>query len=160
MPTDRLAQGYRWEDEQWKLEPQLPDGAFGSMGGMLTSVSDLGTYVSAFLAAWPPRDGAETLPIRRSSLREMQQVWRPAPASVVRDRSTGTVQLNSGGYGFGLRISQSCSFSHIVAHGGGLPGFGTVMTWLPDGPAFVIATTPLALTVGAVLSAGVTLTML
>src|SRR5256885_2317105 len=27
----------------------------------------------------------------------------------------------------------------------------TVMTWLPDGPAFVIATTPLALTVGAVL---------
>ncbi|HET9425335.1 MAG TPA: serine hydrolase domain-containing protein, partial [Gemmatimonadaceae bacterium] len=38
VPPSRLAQGYRWEDERWKLEPQLPDGAFGPMGGMLTSV--------------------------------------------------------------------------------------------------------------------------
>ena len=38
VPADRLAHGYRWEDEQWKEEPQLPDGAFGSMGGMLTSL--------------------------------------------------------------------------------------------------------------------------
>ena len=42
VAPSRLAQGYRWEDEQWKLEPQLPDGAFGSMGGMLTSARDLG----------------------------------------------------------------------------------------------------------------------
>ena len=28
------------------------------MGGMLTTLSDLGRYVGAFLAAWPPRDGA------------------------------------------------------------------------------------------------------
>jgi CubicO group peptidase (beta-lactamase class C family) len=45
VAPSRLAQGYRWEDEQWKLEPQLPDGAFGAMGGMLTSASDLGRYV-------------------------------------------------------------------------------------------------------------------
>ena len=38
VAPDRLAHGYRWEDKQWKEEPQLPDGAFGSMGGMLTSV--------------------------------------------------------------------------------------------------------------------------
>jgi len=57
---------------------------------------------------------------------------RRAPASVVRDRATGGVQLNAGGYGYGLRIAQNCSFKTIVSHGGGLPGFGTVMTWLPD----------------------------
>src|SRR5215204_1234040 len=97
VPPAKLAHGYRWEDGQWKDEPLLANGSFGSMGGMLTTLSDLGKYVGAFLAAFPPRDGAEGGPIRRSSLREMQQVWRPAPASV----SAG--QLNSGGYGYGLR---------------------------------------------------------
>ena len=79
VPADRLAHGYRWEDAQWKNEPLLANGSFGSMGGMLTTLSDLGRYVGAFLAAWPPRDGPETLPIKRSSLREMQQVSRPSP---------------------------------------------------------------------------------
>ena len=32
----------------------------------------------------------------------------------------------------GLRISQNCQFPTIVAHGGGLPGFGTQMRWLPE----------------------------
>ena len=123
----RLAHGYRWEDQQWKEEPILANGSFGSMGGMMTTLADLGRYVGAFLAAWPPRDGPETLPIGRASLREMQQVWRPAAASV---SSSG--QLNSGGYGYGLRISQNCQFPTIVAHGGGLPGFGTQMRWLPE----------------------------
>ncbi|OFW40342.1 MAG: hypothetical protein A3J29_18440 [Acidobacteria bacterium RIFCSPLOWO2_12_FULL_67_14b] len=130
VPAGRLAHGYRWEDAQWKNEPLLANGSFGSMGGMLTTLSDLGKYVGAFLAAWQPRDGAEGAPIRRSSLREMQQVSRPAPA-VVSTRANG-VQLNSGGYGYGLRITQSCEFPTIVAHGGGLPGFGTQMRWLPE----------------------------
>ena len=131
VPSTALAHGYRWEDAQWKEEPLLSNGAFGAMGGMLTSVNDLSRYVKAYLDAWPPHDGPETGPIKRSSLREMQQVWRAAPASVTRDPA-GAVQLNAGGYGFGLRVSQTCAFPHVVAHGGGLPGFGSVMTWLPD----------------------------
>lgn len=131
VPASRLAQGYRWEDERWKLEPQLPDGAFGAMGGMLTSARDLGAYVASFLAAWPPHDGAETGPVRRASLREMQQIQRPRPATIVRG-ANGARQLNSGGYGFGLGISGNCDFAHIVAHSGGLPGFGSIMRWLPE----------------------------
>ena len=138
VAPQRLALGYRWEDARWKDEPQLPDGSFGSMGGMLTSLRDLSRYVGVFLAAWPPRDGPETGPIRRSSLREMQQVWRPAPATVGRD-SAGATQLNTGGYGFGLRVSQTCSFRHIVAHSGGLPGFGSIMQWLPEHGVGIIA---------------------
>jgi CubicO group peptidase (beta-lactamase class C family) len=128
---DRIARGYRWEDDTWKNEPPLPDGAFGAMGGMLTSLDDLGRYVGAFLDAWPPRDGAETGPVRRASLREMQQIWRARPASASRNAS-GVLQLSSGGYGYGLNISQDCAFNHIVAHGGGLPGFGSLMRWLPE----------------------------
>jgi len=137
VPPDRLAHGYRWEDGQWKNEPLLANGSFGSMGGMLTTLADLGRYVGAFLAAWPPRDGPEMGPIRRSSLREMQQVWRPAPASVA--RNANGIQLNTGGYAFGLRVSQNCQFPLIVAHSGGLPGFGSQMRWLPDYGVGIIA---------------------
>ena len=138
VPADRLALGYRWEDEQWKLEPQLPDGAFGAMGGMLTSLQDLGAYVSAFIAAWPPRDGLETAPIKRASLREMQRVHNPRPSSAGRDAS-GATRLSTGGYGFGLGISTNCLFEHIVAHSGGLPGFGSQMRWLPEYGVGIIA---------------------
>ena len=138
VPADRLAHGYRWEDETWKEEPPLPDGAFGAMGGMLTSVSDLSKYVGAFLAAWPPRDGTEVFPVRRSSLREMQQIWR-ARASTATRTPAGGITLNSGGYGYGLRISQSCDVDHIVAHSGGLPGYGSLMQWLPDYGVGIVA---------------------
>jgi CubicO group peptidase (beta-lactamase class C family) len=131
VAANRLAHGYRWEDEQWKEEPQLPDGSFGAMGGMLTSIADLSTYVAAFLGAWPPRDGAELYPIKRSSLREMQQISRPGASSASR-AADGTLRLNTGGYGYGLRVSANCLFAHIVAHSGGLPGFGTQMRWLPE----------------------------
>jgi hypothetical protein len=98
---------------------------------MLTSLNDLARYVGALSGAWPSRDGPEAAPIGRASLREMQQVWRASPATVSRSES-GAVQLNAGGYGYGLRISQTCDFNHIVAHSGGLPGFGSQMRWLPE----------------------------
>jgi CubicO group peptidase (beta-lactamase class C family) len=131
VAPERLAHGYRWEDQQWKEEPQLRDGAFGAMGGMLTSLNDLARYVGAYVAAWPARNGPETAPISRASLREMQQIWRSRPAVVTRS-GAGGVQLNAGGYGYGLGISQTCEFGHVVAHSGGLPGFGSQMRWLPE----------------------------
>ena len=131
VAPQRLAHGYRWEDEQWKEEPQLRDGAFGPMGGMLTSVRDLGRYVAAFVSAWPPRDGPESPPLKRSSLREMQQISRPRASTVTRN-ANGVIQLNAGGYGFGLGISETCSFGHVAVHSGGLPGFGSQMRWLPE----------------------------
>jgi hypothetical protein len=49
------------------------------------------------------------------------------------------VNLNVGGYGYGLRIGESCAFSHIVAHSGGLPGFGSLMQWLPEYGVGIVA---------------------
>jgi CubicO group peptidase (beta-lactamase class C family) len=138
VAANRLAKGYRWEDAQWKDEPLLSNGSFGPMGGMLTSVRDLSRYVGVYLSAWPAHDGPEEAPIRRASLREMQQVWRPAPALVLRDAS-GAIQLNAGGYAYGLRSSQSCAFRHIVSHTGGLPGFGSIMLWLPEYGVGIVA---------------------
>jgi D-alanyl-D-alanine-carboxypeptidase/D-alanyl-D-alanine-endopeptidase len=138
VPPARLAHGYRWEDDLWKEEPLLPDGAFGSMGGMLTSTRDLARYVAFQMSAWPPRDDQDAGPLRRASLREMQQISRPAGASVLR-RDDGRIQLNAGGYGFGLRVWQTCDLRHVVAHSGGLPGFGSHMRWLPEQGVGIIA---------------------
>ena len=139
VPANRLAVGYRWEDERWKEEPALPHGAFGAMGGMLTSIRDLGRYVGALLDAWPPRDGPERGPISRASLREMQQPWRPSGMRVVRDTSTNAVHLTASSYGYGLGITQTCQFRTIVAHGGGLPGYGSLMRWFPEHGIGIIA---------------------
>jgi hypothetical protein len=139
VPAARLAHGYRLQDGKWIEEPQLPDGAFGSMGGMLTSVSDLGKWVAFMLDAWPARDGAERGPVRRASVREMQQVARFNGATVTRDTAHGTVALSAGGYGFGLGVRQTCLFPTLVSHSGGLPGFGSVMRWLPEYGVGVVA---------------------
>ncbi len=139
VPPHRLAHGYRWQDEAWLEEKQLPDGAFGPMGGMLTSISDLGRWVGFMLDAWPPRDGNERGPLRRASVREMQQVARFSGGSVVRDTATGSVALSAGGYGYGLGIRQTCSFRTLVSHSGGLPGFGSIMRWLPEHGVGIVA---------------------
>jgi len=139
VPPDRVAHGYRLEDGEWKDEPSLADGAFGAMGGMLTSANDLARYVGFLMSAWPPRDDPDTGPIRRSSAREMQQVWRPSPATVTRDQVDMPLRLNAGGYAFGLRVWQSCGQRHLVAHSGGLPGFGSHMRWLPEHGVAIIA---------------------
>lgn len=137
VPPARLAHGYRRQDGTWLEEAQLPDGSFGPMGGMLTSVADLSKWVGFMLDAWPARDDAETGPVKRSSVREMQQVIRYNGASAVRDAS-GMPVLSAGGYGFGLGIRQNCDYRMVVTHTGGLPGFGSLMRWLPDyGVGFV-----------------------
>ena len=139
VPVPRLAHGYRLQEGAWLEEKQLPDGAFGSMGGMLTSVSDLSKWVGFMLDAWPPRDGQERGPVRRASVREMQQVVRYNGAFASRDTSNGTVTLSAGGYGFGLGVRQTCLFAISVSHTGGLPGFGSLMRWLPDYGVGIVA---------------------
>ena len=135
----RLAHGYRWQDGKWLEEEQLPDGAFGPMGGMLTSIADLSRWVGFMLDAWPPRDGPEGKTLRRASRREMQQVVRFSGASAVRDKETGEVSLSAGGYGYALGVRQTCLFPTVVSHTGGLPGFGSIMLWLPEYGVGIVA---------------------
>ncbi len=138
VPEQRLAHGYRRQDNKWVEEAQLPDGAFGPMGGMLTSIADLSKWVAFMLDAWPARDDADVGPLRRSSLREMQQVSRYNGATAVRD-SDGSLTLSAGGYGFGLGVRQNCLIRSSVSHTGGLPGFGSIMRWMPDQGVGIVA---------------------
>jgi CubicO group peptidase (beta-lactamase class C family) len=132
IPAERIAHGYRWADNSWGPEPELPHGTFGAMGGLWTSARDLAKYVAFHMAAWPPRDGADTGPLKRSSLREMHQAARWLPARASRASVDQPLELSVAAYGYGLRISQTCRFRHVVSHGGGLPGYGSLMMWLPE----------------------------
>jgi hypothetical protein len=127
------AVGYRREGGEFRVEPSLPHGAFGAMGGLVTTAPDLARYVAFHLSAYPPRDGSETGPVRRSSVREMNRMWRMnGGVNVRRSAPDQPLQARVAGYGYGLGISADCRFDHIVGHGGGLPGFGSYMIWLPD----------------------------
>jgi CubicO group peptidase (beta-lactamase class C family) len=131
--ASNAATGYRrLPDGKYAVEPSLRHGAFGPMGGLLVSGTDLGRYVAFMLSAFPPRDDEERGPVRRSSVREMQQMWRPSDLMVTGATPDAPLAATSAGYGYGLRISRDCRFGHIVGHGGGLPGFGSYMMWLPE----------------------------
>jgi CubicO group peptidase (beta-lactamase class C family) len=131
VPAASRAIGYRLKpDNTYAEEPPLPHGVFGAMGGLLTTAEDMDRYVSFHLSAWPARDDAERGPVNRASVREMAHLW--TPANLTARVNNGTLQASQSGYGYGLRITADCRFERIVAHGGGLPGFGSQMQWLPD----------------------------
>src|SRR5215204_845557 len=132
VPREHIALGYRREDNSYKPEPILPHGSFGAMGGLWTTAPDLARYVAFLMSAFPPRDEPEHGPIKRSSAREMQQAWRPSPASAFRPTVDAPLQIGVSAYGYGLGVSQDCRFGHVVGHGGGLPGYGSLMRWLPE----------------------------
>ena len=131
-PREHVALGYRREDNKWTPEPILAHGSFGAMGGLWTNAHDLARYVAFLMSAFPPRDEPERGPIKRSSAREMQQAWRPSPASAFRPVVDAPLQMNISAYGYGLGVSQDCRFGFVVGHGGGLPGYGSLMRWLPE----------------------------
>lgn len=133
------AQGYRREGSAHAREDLLAHGSFGAMGGLWTSTQDLARYVAFQMSAWPARDGAEHPVLRRSSLREMQQVTRHTSSVVRRQALDAPAVLGAGGYGYGLRVNDDCLVGTFIGHGGGLPGYGSLMRWLPEHGVGLIA---------------------
>lgn len=131
IPDNLLALGYRSKNNQWEKEPLLHDGAFGAIGGLITSIDDFSKYVSFHLSAWPPHNGPETGPVKRSSLREMQKIRIPKlyPDATLLDGNPGS---SIKGYGYGLRINKFSDGITAIGHSGGLPGFGSDYVFLPE----------------------------
>ncbi|MHB8296428.1 MAG: serine hydrolase domain-containing protein [Acidimicrobiales bacterium] len=133
-PGDDTARGYGLIAEAWHEEPLLGDGAFGAMGGLATNVADFGRYVAWQLSAWrsssaePASSGEpELTPLSRAGRREMQQVWRSG-----RTFLAGRPEVAADGYGYGLMVGHHARVGRLVAHPGGLPGFGAYVCWFPD----------------------------
>ncbi len=131
-PAERLALGYDWEDEVWVNSPLEHHGAFGAMGGLITSIEDFTRYVALHLSAWPPRSDAESPVLKRSSLREMHHPWQFAALMPEYRYPNGRECAAVRAYGFGLGWFRDCEGRVTVGHSGGLPGFGSNWTMMPD----------------------------
>lgn len=128
----KLAVGYRWENERWVEEPQMRDGAFGAMGGLVTTANDYAKWVAFLLSAWPARDGAETGPVKRATVREMAQGLNfvrvtPRPGGAEDDHC-----VHATAYGMGFRVTPDCNLGLTLAHGGGYPGYGSFVVLAPE----------------------------
>jgi CubicO group peptidase (beta-lactamase class C family)/2'-5' RNA ligase len=129
----RVAEGYRWDDGAWTEElPPPGDGGLAPMGGLWTTVADLARWVTFLMDAFPPRDDPDDGPLSRSSRRELQQLRRDASIESVRPRRSGPARTVATGYGIGLFVRLDPRLGTVVAHSGGLPGYGSHMRMLPD----------------------------
>jgi CubicO group peptidase (beta-lactamase class C family) len=140
VPAGKLALGYRWDGKAWQLEPMLHDGDGAAMGGLITTLDDFARYVAFQLDAWPARDGADTGPVRRASVRELQQprmFTGLAAKAMLADGSAPNPRVNF--YAYGLNWSRDSRDVVSIAHAGGLPGFGSQYRFGPDHGLGVIA---------------------
>jgi CubicO group peptidase (beta-lactamase class C family) len=129
-PPERRARGWRWENDTFAREPDMAHGAFGAMGGVQTSARDYARWAAFLLSAWPPRDGPETGPVRRSSVRELGQGLNFVSVSRRPGQPESCPQAQA--YGMGFRIAQDCDLGLTLGHGGGYPGYGSYLLLLPD----------------------------
>ena len=128
-PPERRAIGYRWENDAYLREPDMIHGTFGAMGGVETTANDYARWIAFLLSAWPPRDGAEEGPVRRSSVRELSQglnFQRPG------NRPGSSTCAQASAYGMGLGVTRDCDLGVTLSHGGGYPGYGSFMLLMPE----------------------------
>jgi CubicO group peptidase (beta-lactamase class C family) len=102
------------------------------MGGLITSIEDFTAYVALHLSAWPPRSDPDLGPLKRSSLREMHQPWRFAAVIPDFRYPSGRACPAATAYAYGLRWMEDCQGRVTIGHSGGLPGFGSNWTMMPD----------------------------
>jgi CubicO group peptidase (beta-lactamase class C family) len=128
----KLALGYRWDRDRWEREPILPDGDGAAMAGLITTAEDFARYVAFHLDAWPARSGPERGPLRRASVREMQQpqvfTGLTAEATMLDGKARNP---DVSFYGYGLDTHRDSREVVITGHSGGLPGFGSQFYFAP-----------------------------
>lgn len=132
VPANKLAHGYRWLNGQWVEQPLLKDGAYGAMGGMITSMEDFSKYAAFHLSAWPPGNDKETGPVKRSSLREMHHPWSIPNLNSKYKYQSGRACPTVSAYCYGLGWTNDCEDRVTIGHSGGLPGFGSEWKIFPD----------------------------
>jgi CubicO group peptidase (beta-lactamase class C family) len=137
VSDNQLVIGYRWLNGKWIEQPMLHDGAYGAMGGLLTSIEDFAKYVIFCQSAWDydyqeNYDSKYTKVLKKSSLREMQMPWNFSSLSPQAKLPNGRVCPTVSAYGYGLRWTKDCDNRVMVGHSGGLPGFGSNWRILPD----------------------------
>jgi D-alanyl-D-alanine-carboxypeptidase/D-alanyl-D-alanine-endopeptidase len=134
--TELRAIGYRWTDDAWYVEPTIPHGSFGAMGGLHSNAADYAKWVAYLLSAWPPRDDEESGPVRRATVRELAQGSGFPELRQRFGRSSVARSLQAATYGMGMVVAVDADLGFTLSHSGGYPGFGSHVLLVPhDGVA-------------------------
>jgi len=131
-PADRRALGYRWQDAAWLREPDMADGVFGAMGGVQTSANDYARWLAFLLSAWPARDGAQTGPVPRATVRGIVEGSNFPIGGMRPTLEGGTPCRAARAYAMGWTVISDCELGRALQHGGGYPGYGSNVMLLPD----------------------------
>ena len=92
------------------------------MGGLWSTVANLATW-AMFLDAANLSHADDAL-LSAASRREMQRTQTYIGIAELAGHHSPT------GYGFGLNLRDDAVLGHVVAHSGGLPGYGSNMRWV------------------------------
>lgn len=142
IAAGKLAHGYRWLNEKWNEEQLLhdtPDGSWGAMGSMISSIDEFAKYMTLHISAWPPSSTLEKGPVKRSSIREMHYPWRINGLLPDFKYPDGRTCAVAGAYCYGLGWLRDCESKIYISHSGGLPGFGSQWRIMPDYGIGVVA---------------------
>ncbi len=122
---DNWARPYRVQDEQIVRDTPDPigDGDLAPMGGLWTTVADLAKWVSWFDSANTHPEQDDVIGLSTASRREMQRMHTYIGLTTVAGHACPA------GYGFGLNVRVDPTLGKIIAHAGGLPGYGSNMRW-------------------------------
>lgn len=137
VPAGQLAMGYRWENDAWSPEPVMPHGAFGAMGGLVTTGNDYARWIWHLLSAWPAEGGEAA---DRKTIRAMQYGGGMLHARR-RPGKEGDACRLSAIYGAGLVAANDCVLGNVLFHGGGFPGYGSHMLLIPETGVGIFALT-------------------
>ena len=126
------AMAYNWVDGAWIAEPILKSGTFDPLGGVWTTAEDYARFVGWFLSAWPARDDPDEGPIPRRVVRAMVE-----HSALIGVRSVPGFDSRPGcaravGYSMGIGVSRHCKLGRVLHHGGGFPGYGSYVLFMPD----------------------------
>ena len=148
VPIERMASGYmRFPPGEIKPAPLLDLGSDNPGGGLFASLRDMSRYVTAQLAAYPPRSGPEDGMLRRSSLREAHSGGAASFFRVLLaytpKKGESLVNAAADSYAFGWTARRTCAYDDLVWHTGGLAGYSSDVRFLKDRGVGIIAFTNL-----------------
>ena len=132
---DHWARPHRWRDGQIVRDWPTPigDGEIAPMGGLWSTVADLATWVAWLDSAHSTQHQPQAIGLSAASRREMQSIHTYIGVTSVAGHTCPA------GYGFGLNLRDDPTLGTVVAHAGGLPGYGSNMRWFAGRGAGAIA---------------------
>ncbi len=128
VAKQKLALGYRWENDRWTEEPTMAHGAFGSMGGVVTTANDYAKWVAHLLTGFREMPGD----VMQYPMIRAMQTGGGFPQSRARPGSGAPECRVAAVYAKGLISGNDCVLGPVLFHGGGFPGYGSHMLLIPE----------------------------